>query len=491
MAASFFFYDLETSGLDPRSARIMQFAGQRTDLELKPIGEAVNVLIKLTPDVLPSPEAIMLTGITPQQTLAEGLSEAQFLKLFYKEVVKRGTIFVGFNNVRFDDEFMRYLHWRNFYDPYEWLWKDDCSRWDILDLVRMTRALRPAGIQWPVTEDGKPTNRLELLTSLNGLEHSSAHEALSDVMATIAVAQLVRDCQPELFKYLLETRSKKAVAKLVEKGQPFVYSSGRYPSQNLNTTVAILLASHPQPTSALVYDLRHDPTPFMKMSVSQLTEAWRFTKLPSTKLPVTAQPGTARLPVKTVKFNRCPAIAPLGVLKEPSAQTNIQLDLQTVAKHLALLTAGQPEFASKVLKALSKLDEERANRQQLVSLSADGRLYDKFVSDADKQVMQTIRSYEPDAINSIAPKLKDERLQELLPLYKARNFSSSLNSAERRIWEDHCRQQLFEGGDNSKLAAYFAVLESLANPAMDPNKAYLLEELQLYGQSILPVDLND
>src|SRR3954451_6576935 len=111
MAASFFFYDLETSGFDPRSARIMQFAGQRTDMDLQPIGEPVNVLIKLTPDVLPEPDAILLTGITPQQTIADGVTEAEFLKLFYDQVVQPDTTFMGFNTIRFDDKFMHFLNY--------------------------------------------------------------------------------------------------------------------------------------------------------------------------------------------------------------------------------------------------------------------------------------------------------------------------------------------------------------------------------------------
>jgi exodeoxyribonuclease-1 len=145
MAASFFFYDLETSGISSRGARIMQFAGQRTNLELQPIGEPVNALIKLTPDVVPEPDAIMITGITPQLTMVDGYTEAEFLKFFYEEVVQPDTIFMGYNSVRFDDEFMRFLHYRNFYDAYEWQWVDGCSRWDLLDVVRMTRALRPDG----------------------------------------------------------------------------------------------------------------------------------------------------------------------------------------------------------------------------------------------------------------------------------------------------------------------------------------------------------
>jgi len=156
MAQTFFFYDLETSGLDPRTSRVMQFAGIRTDMNLNPIGEPFNVLVKLSDDTIPSPEALMVTGITPQQTQMDGLSEAEFAKLIAEEICLKETIMVGFNNIRFDDEFLRHLLWRNFYDPYEWCWKDGRSRWDLLDVVRMTRALRPEGITWPVV-DGKAT----------------------------------------------------------------------------------------------------------------------------------------------------------------------------------------------------------------------------------------------------------------------------------------------------------------------------------------------
>ena len=200
MEQSFFFYDLETSGLGPREDRIMQFAGQRTDLELNSVGEPVNILVKMTDDSLPSPGAINVTGITPQQTLMDGVSEAEFCKFVQEEVFTPGTIAVGYNTVRFDDEFMRAVFWRNFYDPYEWEWKDGRSRWDMLDVVRLTRALRPEGIKWPFREDGKPTNRLELITALNGVEHEHAHDALSDVYATIAIAGLIRTKQPKLFK---------------------------------------------------------------------------------------------------------------------------------------------------------------------------------------------------------------------------------------------------------------------------------------------------
>ena len=255
MSASFYFYDLETSGINPRSARIMQFAGQRTDMELRPLSEPDNLMIKLTEDILPEPDAVLVTGITPQATNVDGITEAEFLKYFENSIAQPETIFVGYNNVRFDDEFMRFSHYRNFYDAYEWSWRDHRSRWDLLDVIRMTRALRPEGIEWPFAPDGKPSNRLELLTSVNGLDHQNAHDALSDVYATIAVARLLKNKQPRLFDYLLNTRNKQAVKDLVETGKPFVYSSGKYPNSYQKTTVAVSLGAHPGKQGVLVYDL--------------------------------------------------------------------------------------------------------------------------------------------------------------------------------------------------------------------------------------------
>jgi exodeoxyribonuclease-1 len=481
MADSFFFYDLETSGFNPRAARIVQFGGQRTNLKLEPVGEPVNLLIKLTPDVLPDPDAVLVTGITPQQTLADGLTEAEFLKFFFDKVVKPGTIFTGFNSVRFDDEFMRFLLYRNFYDAYEWQWKDGNSRWDLLDAVRMTRALRPDGIEWPFAPDGKPSNRLEFLSSVNKLEHSNAHDALSDVQATIDVARLIRDKQPELFEYLLTCRDKKTVKSLIEKGAPFVYTSGKYSSEFLHTTAAVLLATRPR-DEALVYDLRFDPAPFADMSVDRLTEAWRFTR----------DPGAVRLPIKTVKYNRCPAVAPLGVMKDTASQERISLDVATVEKHLANFKRCRAQLAEKMGQVVARRDAEREKPQvDLIDnqLTVDGRLYEGFVGDGDKTAMRAVRAAQPDKLADFVDELKDERLKNLLPLYKARNYPAALTAEERTAWDEFCSKKLLAGGpDTSRLATFFARLQALGAEKRNDKQQYLLEELRLYGESIIPAD---
>jgi exodeoxyribonuclease-1 len=346
----------------------------------------------------------------------------------------------------------------------------------------MTRALRPEGIEWPFAPDGKPTNRLEFLTSVNKLDHEHAHDALNDVLATIAVARLIRSKQPDLFDYLLKNRGKKDVGALVGQKQPFVYTSGRYPSQFFHTSVAVYLASTPgQQDGALVYDLRQDPTPFIKMSVDEIVKAWRFTR----------DPEAVRLPVKTMKFNRCPAVAPLGVIKDEAIQERIGLKLDTVGSNLALLKADQQAFAAKVLQAVKQLDEERERAQvSLVDdeLTVDARLYEGFPDDADKSTMRAVRAAAPEDLSGLAGEFHDGRFKNLLPLYKARNYPQALSSEERAAWESFINRKLMEGGAESRLAKYFARIQELAAGKLSGEQQYLLEELQLYGESIMPAD---
>lgn len=470
MAQTFFFYDLETSGLNPREDRIMQFAGQRTDMALNPIGDGYNLLVKLNDDTLPSPEATLVTGITPQQTVADGYTEAEFAKILHEEICSEDTIMVGFNNIRFDDEFIRALFWRNFYDPYEWCWKDGRSRWDMLDVVRMTRALRPEGIEWPVDEAGRATNRLELITKLNGVDHFKAHDALSDVLATIAVAKLIRDKQPQLFDYLLKLRDKNEVKKLVnlDDKNPFVYTSGRYDAENEKTTVAFPLTSG-RNGNVVVYDLRYDPAPFIDMDQKQLGAllfaAWEERK----------KEGFTPLPVKELQYNRAPAVAQLNVLDKGDGWDRIDLDQATIEKHKSMLLSA-PHFAENI----RSLFEGRPEFKK--SPDAETQLYDGFIKDGkDKIRIEAVRNASPDELADFHPEFSDGRLAPLLLRYKARSFPGVLSEDEAIKWEQWRADRI-----NRQLPGFTKSLQKLAGTTSDEAKMYILQELQLWAESIVP-----
>ena len=469
MAQTFFFYDLETSGLNPRQDRIMQFAGQRTDMNLEPIGDPYNLLVTLNDDTLPSPDALMVTGITPQKTVEEGYSEAQFARMLSEEIFTPETVAVGFNNIRFDDEFIRHLLWRNFHDPYEWSWKDGRSRWDLLDVVRLTRALRPEGISWPLDDKGEPSNRLELITSANGIAHENAHDALADVTALIAVTKLIKQKQPQLYNYLLKMRDKKVVQQLVnmDDKRPFVYASGRYDKEFAKTTVAFPLTTS-RNGGVVVYDLRYDPTPFVELSTEELSKkifaSWEEHQAED----------FVKLPVKELQYNRCPAVAPLGVLEQGDGWQKISLDLKTVQKHQNILL-NHPDFAEK----LRTIFENKPAFKKLPDPEA--QLYDGFLNDRDRIRVEAVRNADERELADFHPEFQDERLAPLLLHYKARNFPRSLSEDDLAQWEAWRAQHL-----QAQLPGFMASLQRLAPTATDEQQ-FILQELQLWAESVLPV----
>ncbi len=452
----------------------MQFAGQRTDMDLNPIGEPVNILVKMTDDALPSPGAIMVTKITPQQTLADGITEAEFAKYVTEEVFTPDTVAVGYNTVRFDDEFMRACFWRNFYDPYEYEWKDGRSRWDMLDVVRLTRALRPEGINWPFTDDGKPTNRLELLTKMNGLSHKHAHDALSDVYATIAVAGLIRDKQPDLFKFLFSIRNKNDVKKYVnlDNKKPFVYACGRYSSEHEKTTVAFPLTAG-RNGNVLVYDLRYNLEEVLNQgsreskSVVQpedeVPRAKRSPESPDTKsfYPI----------VKELCLNKCPAVAPLSVLDKDDGWEKIHLTKEQVEKNLEILLK-HPEFAE-------KMRSDAENRPEFpAATEPEAAIYEGFLDDPDRIKVMAVRNADENKLADFHPDFHDPRLPELLLHYKGRNFPRSLSETETEEYEKYRTERI-----KRQAPKFLAELQTIYG-----KDEFIAEELKLYFESLINTD---
>jgi len=471
-APTFFFYDLETSGLSCGDDRIMQFAGQRTDLDFRPLGDPYNILVKLNDDTLPSPGAILTTKITPQKSVEDGIPERELAKTLVEEVFTPDTIILGFNSVRFDDKFIQHLFWRNFYDPYEWQWKDGRSRWDMLDVVRMTRALRPEGINWPVTENGKPTNRLELLTKENGISHESAHDALSDVNALIDVTRLIHDKQPKLWGWLFKLRDKREVKSLVnlEHPAPFVYSSGRFGSAHNFTTIAVPVAPGKN-GNLLIFDLRYN---FDELIEEAKKTAPDFLANDDVKLRDLFFPK-----FKEFAYNRCPAVAPLSVLDGQDGWQKIELSPEQIEQNLASLRTHKDLIQRLATENIKDVYDKPP-------YDAETALYSGFLDDRDRVRINSVRSMDEDALADFHPHFADERLPELLLHYKAKNFPSSLTEDEAQKWQTYRSARLAR-----QSATFLAEMNKLAkDPAVqqDDAKQFLLQELYLWYQSLQDFD---
>jgi len=475
MPVTLYWHDYETFGVDPRRDRAAQFAGLRTDADLNIIGEPLLVYCRPASDVLPHPEACLLTGITPQLAGEQGVPEPEFIARIHEQLARPGTCGLGYNTLRFDDEVTRFTLYRNFHDPYAREWQNGNSRWDLIDLARMTYALRPEGIEWPVRDDGKPGFRLEDLAAANGIGHESAHDALSDVHATIGLARLIRERQPRLYDWLFQLRNKhKAGAQLdLVRHTPVLHTSRMYPSETGCTTLVMPLLPEPgNNNSVLVYDLRHDPAPFLALDTDEL-RARLFVR--SDELPA----GAERLPVKSVKINKCPALAPLGTL-DAAAAARIAIDVDSCTRHRdSILKA--PVFMQRVAKAFS-------GREFAPAGDVDAALYEGFFSDADRERMTEVRNASPQQLAQGGFGFQDRRLPELLFRYRARNWPETLNEDETQRWEALRRHRLLDedGGGSITLAAYFERIAQLRQERGDNADAgRILDALEAWGRALL------
>ncbi|MCU1751315.1 exodeoxyribonuclease I [Pseudomonas sp. 6D_7.1_Bac1] len=424
---SIFWYDYETTGITPRCDRPLQVAGIRTDFDLNEIDAPVNLYCQPSDDILPHPAACVITGITPSRLAEQGLSEADFMTRVHAQLAAPGTCGAGYNTLRFDDEMTRYSLYRNFFDPYAREWQGGNSRWDLIDVVRAAYALRPDGIVWP-EEDGRVTLKLERLTAANGIDHGQAHDALSDVRATIALARLIRDKQPKLYDWLFKLRSKQKVMDQVRLLQPMVHISGRFSAARSYVGVVLPLAWHPRNRNALIVcDLHLDPQGLLDLDAETLRQRLytRREDLAEGELPV---------PLKLIHINRCPVVAPLSVLRAEDQQ-RLQLDTALYQARVLRLSDAQEVWRDKVLAIY-------ASEDFTPSEDPEQQLYDGFIGDRDRRLCEQVRTADPMQLAQEQWPFDDERLPELLFRYRARNFPDTLNDEEHERWRLFCQQRL-------------------------------------------------
>ena len=473
--ASIYWHDYETWGANPQKDFPCQFAGIRTDLDLNIISEPLMIFSQIANDCLPVPQACLVTGITPQRSLKEGLPERDFIAKVLEQFSEPNTCVAGFNNIRFDDEITRYTLYRNFHDPYAREWQHENSRWDIIDLARACYALRPEGINWPVNEAGLPSFKLQDLTKANGIEHQGAHDAMSDVYATIAVAKLIKERQPKLFDYVFTLRDKRKVLEQIDykKLTPLVHISSKIPSVYGCCTWIVPVAMHPTNKNAVItLNLALDPSPLFTLSADEIRHKL-YT--PSSMLEENEQ----RLPIKLLHINKCPVLAPAKTLSTENAE-RLGIDRQLCLQNLQKIKANQ--------HIIEKLQEVYVQTEIRTSLDPEHALYSGgFFSSADKEFMNQIVNSDVQKLTDLSLPFEDERLSTLLFRYKARNVPQALSGPEIERWQRYRHFKFFddESPASIKMPEYLLQLEQLSmEHARNPEKLSILKALYSYAQSL-------
>ncbi len=466
---TFFFHDYETFGKHPVRDRPAQFAGIRTDMNFNFIEEPIVFYCAPACDYLPDPQAVLMTGITPQHALAKGINEAQFSRQIHHAFSTGGTCILGYNNIRFDDEVSRHLFYRNFYDPYAYSWQNGNSRWDLLDVLRACYALRPQGIIWPQNEEGLPSFKLEHLTQANGVEHLQAHDAASDVHATIAMTKLLKQAQPRLFDYFFHLRNKHKINELIDivGMTPLVHVSGMFGAAHSYTSLIAPLAWHPENKNAvIVCNLAANISVLLELTSDALRE-----RLYTRKDELS--PDQSPVPIKLVHINKCPVLAPINSLRSEDSE-RIGIDSRHCMKNLQLLRQ-YPQIREKVVAIFNETEAFP------VSDDVDEQLYEGFFGTADRATMNIIQGSAPQNLATLAPCFQDNRLAELFFRYRARNYPHTLNESEQQRWLRHCRESV----SPQRIQHYLLQLAQFYHEyENDERKLELLNRLRDYARQL-------
>ena len=473
---TFLWHDYETFGAYPQLDRPAQFAAIRTNTALEEIGEPINWYCQPATDVFPHPVASLITGITPQEALAKGLIEAEFANRIHTEMMEPGTCSAGYNSIRFDDEFSRNLFYRNFYDPYEREYKNNNSRWDLIDLARMCYALRPEGIEWPEHEPGNPSFKLEHLSEANHIEHEGAHEALSDVIATIGLARLILTRQPRLFDWALNMRDQHHVMQLLgtTNPKPLLHTTSRIPAKRGCTSLVLPLSILPERRkSVIVFDLMADPEPLVSLNAEQISDRL-FT--PAADLP----DGVERIALKAIHTNHVPMIAPAATLKNVDCP-RIGLDPQRCMEHAEKLIRVLPQIRNKVMDVFKPYPPGAMTDPDHMIYSGG------FFPPAGRRLMDKIRSMEPASLAQLDWPFKDKRLPEMLFRFRARNFPETLSPEENLHWQRQRQRRLRQPADSRQLnpeSFMHEITVARQSHEGDQRAQDILDQLEAWGNEL-------
>ena len=463
-AQRFLWYDLETWGRDSKSKAICQFAAQLTDADCQSIGKAINISCVIPPDLLPEPEAALVHG-RPLPSLEQGaLRERDFCQKVHEVLSAPGQCIVGYNNIRFDDGFIRHLFFRNYYPPYSYSYENGNSRWDLIDFVRACAALRPESLNWPLLADGRISFKLEALALVNGIE-IDAHDAVSDVHATIGLAAKIARQNPKLFDNLRgRMQSIKQQTEHLLEQDLVLHVSGQFGGRSAHCSLLQpLYCDERKNLHAL--DMRSDARALLDLDAEQMRERL-FTK----HKQLYAR-GLQPLAVKQIHLNKVPLVLSSELsarllADRPEIEGRMRLTWQQAQRN----RLNASERAALIAKLEALHSERRAASNTSAELPPHSQLYQGFTPRSDAARLQPFRDLLPDNIMDYS--FSDPRLQAMRLSYKARNFPESLSIAER--------QEFFSSIDTEELQRCQQQTQALLAKKYNSR----LSELQAYYQDL-------
>lgn len=472
MHQHFSWYDLETSGTSNSQDQIYQFAAIKTDRDLNIIPHTeVNIMCKPRPDVVPHPMAFLTHGIDINQLKMNGMTEFELAAFVHDYMLSSsGNIISGYNNMAFDDIFLRQLMYRNMQPPYEHEYKDGNSRFDAFKYIQMIYAFRPDILEWAKNEDGGVSMKLDAMAQANGIVHENAHDALSDVHATIGITKIVKERNPRSFDFFLNLMDKDLNRSIMSRKQPLLHVSGIFGRDVRNTSMILPVAiDKGNKNKFLCIDLRQDPTDMLAMSSAEIKK-YLFTK--RSELPE----GHPIVPAIGVQTNNLPVIMDAKSTLSSGLADRLSLDLDACYQNMEKIQ-GNREFMTTLQNAF--LNSKEPPKDAYEQLYSNG-----FINNNDARIRHTLTavtgnngnrdtfSIETESTHVAAMRMQDSiRHQELITRSKWGNFyqelieSENFSPAELYQWSKYLVSRLTSNEGHSGLtvdeyASELALVES-------------------------------
>jgi exodeoxyribonuclease-1 len=300
----------------------------------------------------------------------------------------------------------------------------------------------------------------------------AAHDALSDVTATIAMAKLIKQKQPRLFDYVVNNRRKKAIVEMLnlQERKPFFHISGMLDKEHMYGAVMMPLAKHPTQSNGIIcFDLSADPEVLIDLNAEEIQRRV-FTS--TADLPE----GTARIPLKVVHINKAPVVTTHKLIDEKAAD-RLKINMQDCMENWHRLNG---------VNLQTKLQQVFAERDFPAKAEAEQQLYQGFLPDSDKGLLDEVRRASVDDFKAHSFHFADKRYNQMLFSYRARYFESSLTDDERKIWQESCRWRLTDESSGYLTLQQQAteIDELLADTSLGADKRAVLQSLKEWAVTV-------
>ena len=432
---SFLFFDFETDGKGFASCRPVQFAAIRTDLALNPIGEPTMLFMRPPIDRLPSPHAIAVHKKAPWEQEA-GLPEGAFARAIQALVEEPGTICVAHNGHSFDYKVLQHLLYRNILPPYDWMHSAGRSRFDTLPLLRGVHAFSPGAMPFAAREDGGVSYKLDLTAAANGIDASSAHDALADVETMISLFERARSAAPAVTKHYFSLRFKSNVDEVLQEAMFWLLLPTNPAAQkcaSLYTRLGVTDRSE-----VVLWDLRVNPRVFIDVTPEELVLR-QFSKDDAL-----LEMGAVRPGLQPIRANQAPFVAPVD-MAHSVLWDDAELNATDVDRNLAWLSDHQ-----RLTESWVEAYQSRKNAFTAENEDVEEQLFGDLILGPDEGRLRRLRQRlardgslgEPVDVRKMH--FDDGRLSEICFRFIARNYPHRLTAKGKQYWELFVSRRLQE-----------------------------------------------